>query len=218
MQKKSVLQIWQAQENMAYPRRVQELVEDFARLPGIGPRQAVRFVYALLAKDDSFLASFAGHIRSLKTETMLCGSCFRITEQRPGQACDICTASSRDHNKILVVEKDTDVENFEKSGVFSGMYHVLGGSISALEKNSAEKLHMRELFERVKSLATKNEQVEIIIATSNNLEGNQTAAYIERILEPLTVSVTRLGRGLSTGSEIEYADPMTLEQAINNRK
>ncbi len=203
---------------MAYPRRVQELIEDFTRLPGIGPRQAARFVYALLAKDESFLASFAGHLGSLKTETMLCRSCFRITEQRPDQTCEICSASSRDTDKILVVEKDTDVENFEKSGVFSGVYHVLGGSISTLEKNSAEKIHMRELFERVKSLTAKNEPVEIIIATSNNLEGNQTATYIERILEPLAVSVTRLGRGLSTGSEIEYADPMTLEQALNNRK
>ena len=201
---------------MAYPQRIQKLIELFTQFPGIGPRQARRFVFALLEKDESYVRELGQALQSFKQEVTLCKNCFRVTEQRESKLCSICSSPSREQTHILIVEKDSDLENFEKAGSFNGTYHVLGGTISPLEKNPGEKLRLRALFERIKSL--NSPQTEVIIATSNTLEGNQTANYIERILDPLKIKITRLGRGLSTGSEIEYADPQTLENALKNRK
>lgn len=203
---------------MAYPKRIRELTEYLVKLPGIGPRQALRLAYALWGKDMSYIAHIADAIRHIHDDTILCALCFRVCEKRNEDLCTICASLERDHTRILVVEKDADLEQFEKIGTYTGTYHVLGGSISSLEKQSAERLRLKELFTRIQKEQTPETPVEVIIATSNNLEGNETATYIERILEPLHVSVTRLGRGLSTGSEIEYADPATLAEALNNRK
>jgi recombination protein RecR len=201
---------------MAYPSTIQKLIELFSQLPGIGPRQARRFAFALLDKDSSFTRELAQALQVLQTQVTHCRNCFRVTETRESGLCEICSLPARDQKQILVVEKDPDVENFEKSGGYTGTYHVLGGIISPLDKNPGERLRLRALFDRIKNLAT--EGVELIIATSNTFEGNQTANYIERIVEPLKITITRLGRGLSTGSEIEYADPQTLENALKNRR
>lgn len=205
---------------MSYPKRLRELIEALQELPGIGPRQATRFAFAILEKDPAYRERASELLRALAGETALCRECSRVTEPHESSTCNICRSPGRDRRIIVVVEKDSDVEAFESAGITDSVYHVLGGSISALEKNSQERLHLKELFERVKRLqnADQKKTIEIIIATSNTLEGNQTATYIERILEPLKVQVTRLGRGLATGLEIEYADPQTLENALKNRK
>lgn len=202
---------------MPYPNQIQRLIEHFSRLPGIGPRQAARLAYALVDRDAAFVQAFAAALSNLKEQIGVCSLCFRVMEKTSSSLCEICRSSSRDSKKIMVVEKESDVQIFESSNVFNGLYHLTGGTIDPLDKSPGDKLHLRDLFERIKS-HPEREQVEVIVATSNTLEGNQTANYIERILEPMKVVLTRLGRGLSTGAEIEYADPLTLENALKNRK
>ena len=202
---------------MAYPRHIQRIIEYFSSLPGIGPRQATRFAYSLLEKDPAFIKEFASSLSLLTDEISTCAQCFRTMEKTANPLCDICRSSSRDATKILIVERESDVQAFESTGMYNGVYHLLGGTISALEPNPGDKLRLRELFERIKNYPER-EKVEAIVATSNTLEGNQTANYIQKILEPLGIKTTRLGRGLSTGTEIEYADPLTLENAFKNRK
>ena len=170
-----------------------------------------------MEKNDAWRAELARLLETLGTELTRCELCFRVMETRGNPLCEICASPSRNKEHILVVEKESDVEQFENSKHFQGLNHVTGGTISALEKNPGEKLRLRALFERIKT-HPQRETSEVIIATSNTLEGNQTAAYIERILQPLQIKITRLGRGLSTGAEIEYADPLTLEQALKNRR
>src|SRR3989344_576273 len=209
---------------MAHPKHIQQTAELLGQLPGIGPRQALRLSYVLAEKNAAWRSKLARLFEGFGTEISQCELCFRIMEQREYSHCELCASPARAQNKILVVEKESDIEQFERTHVFDGLYHVTGGVISPLEKNPGEKLRLRALFERVKKHHAGG-SMEIIIATSNTLEGNQTAAYIERILEPLQqlggetakLKITRLGRGLSTGAEIEYADPLTLEQALKNR-
>lgn len=202
---------------MAHPKHIQRTAELIGQLPGIGPRQALRLSYVLAEKNTSWLSELAHLLETFSTELSRCELCFRVMEQRGSPLCNICGSSSRAKDAILIVEKESDIEQFETNGQFQGLYHVTSGVISTLEKNPGEKLRLRALFERVKTHPARS-TMEVIIATSNTLEGNQTAAYIERILQPLQIKITRLGRGLSTGAEIEYADPLTLEQALKNRK
>lgn len=202
---------------MAHPKHIQRTAELLGQLPGIGPRQALRLSYVLAEKDTAWQKELSQLLETLGTKLARCELCFRVMEQRDASRCDICVSPARAKDTILIVEKESDVEQFERVQAFNGLYHVTGGTISPLEKNPGEKLRLRALFERVKTLSAQN-TLEVIIATSNTLEGNQTAAYIERILQPLQIKITRLGRGLSTGAEIEYADPLTLEQALKNRK
>lgn len=201
---------------MAYPKHVQRIAELIGQLAGIGPRQAVRLAFSLLGKEDAYRTEFAEILQTMRAQTAHCTICFRSIESDIPH-CDICNASGRNLEKIMIVEKEPDVETMERSGVFNGLYHITGGVISPLEKQPGDKIRMRELFMRVKIHPARS-SLEIIIATSNTMEGNQTANYIERILQPLQIKITRLGRGLSTGAEIEYADPLTLEAALKNRR
>ena len=202
---------------MSYPKHIQRLSEMLQELPGIGPRQAIRLAFALSEKKNSWQKEFARTVESLGTELARCKLCFRVMGRRQDERCDICSSQNRVQNKILVVEKESDIEAFERAGAFDGLYHVTGGILSPLEKNPGEKLHLRELFNRIKEHPARS-ALEVIIATSNTVEGNQTGNYIERILKPLQITITRLGRGLSTGAEIEYADPLTLDAALKNRR
>lgn len=199
------------------PKHIQRTTELLGQLPGIGPRQALRLSYVLAEKNAEWRRELARLLETFDAALSRCELCFRVMEQRGLSQCDICASSSRAKNSILVVEKESDVEQFETHQQFQGTYHVTGGTISPLEKNPGEKLRLRALFERIKTHPARA-HMEVIIATSNTMEGNQTAAYIERILQPLQIKITRLGRGLSTGAEIEYADPLTLEQAFKNRR
>ncbi len=202
---------------MAYPRHIQRLSELLQELPGIGPRQAVRLAFAFSEKQSAWHAEFVELVATLKKELTRCKLCFRVVELRQLEQCGICSSKNRVQEKILIVEKEQDVEAFERAGSYNGLYHVTGGTIAPLEKSPGGALHLRELFNRIKEHPNRS-KLEIVIALSNTLEGNQTANYIERILAPLQINITRLGRGLSTGAEIEYADPLTLEAALKNRR
>ena len=192
------------------------LIEIFLKFPGIGPRQAKRFAYFLAGQDAKFLKDFADNILEIKKDIKQCDSCFRFYA---GPQCEICSNINRDKNLLMIVEKDVDLENIEKAGIYNGKYFVLGGVMS-LTNNNLDKLRIKELFNKIKKELPK----EIILAVSATAEGENTSLYIEKILEPLRqtqgkpIKITRLGRGLSTGTELEYSDNETISNALKNRK
>lgn len=204
-----------------YPKPLQKLIDLFTKFPGIGPRQASRFVFYVLK--NSFSDELTAALEGLK-KVRFCENCFRSTEISNGGAlCSFCRDPKRDKTAVSLVEKESDMQNLEKTGAYNGLYHVLGGVISPLDAESPKKLHLKELFERIKTLLEKEGKCEVILATNPTTEGDTTALYIERILEPLrrkfpNLKISRLGRGLSLGSELEYADEVTLKNALTNRK
>lgn len=204
---------------------IEKLALAFQDLPGIGPRQAKRFVFALLEKDKECAERLSSLILDLNNGVKRCSSCFFVFEElkntagRPELKCPICENLNRDKTMLLVVQKEIDLENIENSRVFNGRYFILGGAISLLNKNGVKKIRMRELFERIKN---DRDIKEIIIAMAADREGETTNLYINKILEPFVkqrgIKITRFGRGLSSGAEIEYADKDTIENAFLNRK
>lgn len=198
-----------------------KLIEIFLKFPGIGPRQAKRFAYFLAGQDAKFLKDFADNILEIKRDIKQCNSCFRFFDSTTVvESCNICSGPNRDKNLLMLVEKDVDLENIERSGIYNGKYFVLGGTLS-LTNNHADKLRFKELFEKVKKEtlpAGRQEPKEIILAMSATTEGENTSRYIEKIMEPLKVKITRLGRGLSAGTELEYIDSETMGNALKNRK
>jgi recombination protein RecR len=202
---------------------ISKLSSYFEKLPGIGPRQARRFVYFLLTQDEEFLKKLANLIINLKKEVVQCKTCQRFFETaNNNNQCKLCHNTSRDKTTLLIVEKDIDLDNIEKSGFYNGSYYVLGGLVPALGEDLPKEIKMKELFEKVKESASKKEIKEIIIALSATLEGDNTIRYIEKILEPITkkveIKISRLGRGLSTGTELEYSDKDTIVNAFKNRQ
>lgn len=197
----------------------EKLIEAFLKFPGIGPRQAKRFVYFLAGENKDFVDNLSGLISSVKNEMKQCRSCFRYFEiknqiiKTEDPVCGICSNQNRDSSMIMVVEKDVDLENIERTGAFDGRYFVLGGTIS-LSGDGKTEARLKQLFDKTKKETPK----EIILATSATIEGENTNVYIERILEPLKVKISRLGRGLSTGAELEYSDSDTISNALKNRK
>lgn len=192
------------------PKVVQNLVEAFERLPGIGPKTAQRLVYYLLHAPKEEAEALAQSALDLKEKTVICETCFNISEKTP---CEICSDSGRDRSIIAVVEDPLDVLALEKAN-FKGLYHVLHGRISPLENIGPDELHIRELLPRLKDGSVK----EIILATNPTMEGEATAMYIERLISPLGVKVTRIARGLPVGSDLEYADESTLSRALEGRR
>lgn len=209
---------------MTYPKPVQNLIDLFVKFPGIGPRQAARFVFFLLKGNGSLTKSLISALQELGERVDFCSQCFRAMEKTsPSELCSFCQDSKRIPTIIAIVEKESDMNGLEKTGFYQGLYHVLGGVVSPLEPNSVKTLHLRELYGRVKTTLEKNEGVEVVLATNPTTEGDSTALYIERILDPLKnqftgLKISRLGRGLSLGSELEYADELTLRNALTNRK
>lgn len=208
-----------------YPPCLQQLVDLFQKFPGIGPRQAARFVFFLLKQKESLLRDLQSALRDLETKIHWCAQCFRAMEEDGVEAklCNLCRNPKRDHASLAVVEKESDLQNLEKTGAFRGLYHMLGDTLSPLDADSPRTLHLRELYGRVQSLLEKHQRVEVILATSSTTEGDTTALYIDRVLTPLKnqhpgLAITRLGRGLSLGTELEYADEVTLKNALKNRK
>lgn len=192
---------------------LEKLIEYFLKFPGIGPRQAKRFAYFLAEQDPDYIKNFSQLIIEIKKDVRQCSSCYKFFEESGNsKECSLCRDINRD-KIIMVVEKDVDLENIERTDIYNGKYFVLGGVIS-LVNNNHKKPHFKELFEKVK----KEKPSEIIIATSATTEGENTARYIEKILQPLKVKITRLGRGLSTGTELEYIDTETMSNALKNRK
>lgn len=195
--------------------RFKKLTEYLAKLPGIGPRQAVRLALDLIEWPTGELENLAEAIKEIKTGPILCQKCFNFSN---GKFCEICASLKRDQTKIAVVEKVTDLQSMEKNGTYQGVYHVLGGSINPVEGILPEKLKIRELMDRANDLKRLTNDIEIIIATNPNTSGETTALYLENELKPLAIKVTRLARGLASGSSIEYADDITLANAMKHRK
>ncbi|MDP2647796.1 MAG: recombination mediator RecR [Candidatus Yanofskybacteria bacterium] len=192
------------------------LVKLFQKLPGVGPRQGARFVLALLNRSDAELQEFGTAIASMKQAIRFCRECFNVADT---DICAICSNSKRDRTKILVVEKITDLDSFEKTGLYRGLYHVLGGAINPVENMTPEYLKLNELSRRVSALAKDNPNIELIIATNPSTEGETTSLYIKDMFRnKKEVTLTRLARGLASGSNLEYADEITLKNALDYRK
>lgn len=192
------------------PKVVQNLVEAFERLPGIGPKTAQRLTYHLLHAPIEEAKALAQSALDLKEKTVICSVCFNIAETSP---CEFETDPTRDKSIIAVVEDPLDVVALERSN-YQGLYHVLHGAISPLENIGPDELRIRELLPRLKDKAVK----EVILATNPTMEGEATAMYIDRLISPLGVRVTRIARGLPVGGDIEYADETTLTRALEGRK
>lgn len=194
----------------------------FAMFPGIGPRQAKRFVYFLLTRNSNFISELSLALADVKKNVSQCSSCYRFFPSDTNTMCQICRSANTDQSTILVVEKDVDFENVNKSGFYNGRFFILGGLLPILEEEPAKKIRARELVAEIERQAKLGALKEIIIALSLNPEGENTYQYVKRILEPITkkysISISTLGRGLSTGSELEYSDGETLKYAIENRK
>lgn len=200
-----------------------KLAEYLMKFPGIGPRQARRFVYFLLSRDENFLRELGYAIANLKKGVSQCISCYRFYENGVRmEICGICADPNRDEKILLVVEKDVDFENINKMGVHQGKFFILGGTLPLLEKDPSQKIRAKELFKKVEKEARDKKLDEVVLATSANPEGENTALYIKKILEPLSSEhsfrITFLGRGLSTGTEIEYSDSHTFKNAMEGRK
>ncbi len=190
---------------------IDHLIQEFNKLPGIGPKSAQRIVFYLLRAGDEQSKLLAEAILSLKRKITLCSTCFNVTESDP---CSLCRNDKRDPSQICIVEQPQDILAIEHTGIYHGMYHVLHGAISPTEGVGTEDIRVRELMSRLKDGAVK----EIILATNPNLEGEQTAMYLSHLITPLGIRVTRLARGLPFGTELEYADDVTLTRAIEGRQ
>jgi recombination protein RecR len=187
------------------------LIDELSRLPGIGPKTASRLTYFLLRSPAEQAVSLAEAIREVKERTVFCALCFNIAESSP---CPVCSDPNRDPSQICVVEEPLDVMALERTRQYHGLYHVLHGAISPVDGIGPAELRIRELVQRVKGGQVR----EVLLATNPNLEGEATAMYVARQLAPLGVRVTRLARGLPIGGDLEYADEVTLAQALEGRR
>ncbi len=195
------------------PKSVQNLINEFSKLPGIGPKTAQRLTFYLLRSSEEDIVSLGKAVLELKKEIVICSVCCNISEENP---CPICENSSRDKSQICVVEEPLDVMALEKTREYKGTYHVLGGAISPIEGIGPENLFVRQLVNRIKE--NKDVISEIILATNPSLEGEATAMYLFKILEPYNIEITRIARGLPVGGDLEYADEVTLTRALEGRK
>jgi len=195
----------------AAPPPVARMIDEFHKLPGIGPKSAQRLTYHLLRVPPEAALALANAIIELKEKTVLCSTCQNVTEHDP---CAICSDASRDRTAICVVEEPLDILAVERTRGFQGLYHVLHGVISPMEGVGPDDLKVNELLARLRGGAVR----EVIMATNPNLEGEATSMYISRLLTPMGIRVTRLARGLPMGSDLEYADDVTLSRALENRQ
>jgi recombination protein RecR len=196
-----------------YPKTIQKLIELFSKFPTVGQRTATRFVFYLIKRDKKEIEELSRAILDLKEKVKFCKNCFKPFEGE-GEVCEICSDKTRDRSLLCIVEKETDLEAIEKTKKYKGLYFVLGGPVSAIKKEELKKLRIKELEERVKDKKIK----EIIIATSLTTEGEALALFLERKLKNSVKKITRLGRGLPTGGELEYADEETLSSALESRR
>ena len=207
---------------MKIPKPISNLIESFQKLPGIGPKTAQRLTYYLLHLPQTELEYFADSLSSLKKNTIICSQCKNVSEEDP---CPICSDFKRDKSQIMVVEEPLEVLAFEKTGKYFGLYHVLHGSLNPLENIGPDEIFIEDLFKRISEDRLKNSvQIrEIIIATNPTREGDATAMYLakkirERFLNGDDLKITRLGMGIPTGADLEYADETTLRQALEGRR
>jgi len=201
------------------PPSLTRLIENFQRLPGVGPKTAQRLAFYLLHVPEEELQKFADNLTNLKKSTVLCSVCRNVSEKDP---CQICANTSRDQSIICVVEQPTDVLSIEKTGMFKGLYHVLHGSLDPLNNIGPDELYIADLLKRFEK--SESGIKEVILAVNPNMEGEATAMYINQQIQHLpaqaglTVKVTRLAHGLPVGGDIEYADSVTLTRALEGRR
>ena len=194
-----------------YEGPIQDLIDELSRLPGIGPKSAQRLAFWLVKASQEDARRLAQAIVVAKDRIAFCGECGNVAE---GDRCRICRDESRDRTVLCVVEEPKDAASIEKSALHKGRYHVLGGAISPLDGIGPEDLRVQELLERVE----RDHVIEVILATNPNLEGNATAMYVAALLKPAGIRVTRLASGLPVGGDLEYADEVTLSQALEGRR
>lgn len=187
------------------------LIEQFARLPGIGKKTAARLAFFVLSRPQKEAEDFASAIIDAKNTVHYCKICQNITDK---DICDICVDQKRDKSMICVVEDERDIPVFERTGEYHGLYHVLHGAISPLDGINPEDLKIKELLQRLSSGEVK----EVIMATNPTVEGEATSSYISRFIKPMGIKITRLACGISVGSSLEYADEITLSHALEGRK
>ena len=190
---------------------VYRLIQELNKLPGIGPKSAQRLTYYLLRAPEEQARLLAEAILSVKQRVTLCSICFNVTESDP---CLICRSDHRDRSKICIVEQPQDILALEHTKIYNGLYHVLHGAISPTEGVGTGDIRINELMRRLQDGLIN----EVILATNTNLEGEQTAMYLNKLISPLGIQVTRLARGLPFGTELEYADDVTLTRAIEGRQ
>lgn len=196
---------------MAYEGPIQELIDELSRLPGIGPKSAQRLAFWIIKTEPADAKRLAASIVAAKERIAFCRECGNVAE---GDRCRVCRDESRDRTQICVVEEPKDAATLEKAALVKGRYHILGGSISPLDGVGPEDLRVQELLDRV----DRDHVTEVILATNPNLEGNATAMYVAALLKPLGIRVTRLASGLPVGGDLEYADEVTLSQALEGRR
>jgi len=190
---------------------ISHLAGEFNKLPGIGPKSAQRIAFFLMRSSEEQGRQLAEAILSLKEKVKLCSICFNVTETDP---CRICASVQRDNSRICIVEQPQDIIAIEHTGIYTGLYHVLHGAISPTEGIGTDSIRIKEVISRL----TDSDVQEVILATNTNLEGEQTAMYLGKLIQPLGISVTRLARGLPFGTELEYADDVTLSRAFEGRQ
>ena len=190
---------------------IARLIEEFGKLPGIGPKSAQRLTYYLLRSPAGEVAALADAIRNLKEKLSLCSVCLNITDSDP---CAACRDEERDHSKICIVEEPIDILPLERTKKYRGLYHVLHGVISPSDGIGPDELKIKELLSRLNDSVV----TEVILATNPNLEGEATAMYLQRLISPLGIRITRLARGLPYGADLEYADDVTLSRALEGRQ
>lgn len=197
---------------MQYPEPISKLIDSYMKLPGIGSKTATRLAFYTIDMQEDDVTEFAQSLISTKRDLSYCSICGNITESDP---CMICADKSRDNSKVVVVEQPKDVMSLERMNEYHGLYHVLHGVLSPIEGKGPEDINIASLLRRLQ----KNEAIkEVIIATNATPEGEATAMYIARLVKPANIKVTRLAHGLAVGSDIEYADEMTLFKAIEGRQ
>lgn len=194
-----------------YEGPIQDLIDELSRLPGIGPKSAQRLAFYMVKAPAEEAKRLSEAILQAKERIFFCRECGNVAE---GDLCRICRDEGRDRTVLCVVEEPKDAATLERTGVMKGRYHVLGGAISPLDGIGPEDLRVQELLERVE----RDGVVEVILATNPNLEGNATAMYVAALLKPVGVKVTRLASGLPVGGDLEYADEITLSQALEGRR
>ncbi len=194
-----------------FPKKIENLITEISKLPGIGPKSAERIALHIISMDDYKVDSLVNAIKDARKNLHLCPICFNLTDK---EVCDICSDSKRDHSTICVVEEVSDLYAIEKSGEYRGVYHVLHGRIDPMNHISVEDLKIKELVERVAKGGVK----EVIIATNPNFNGDITSLYLQKVLKPFGVKISRIATGLPKGTEIDFVDSVTLIMAIKDRK
>jgi recombination protein RecR len=194
-----------------YIKSVENLINEFRKLPGIGPKSAKRIVFYLLKLSHSDITKLSQALVEMKEKVKICKYCYNLTEE---DICSICRDQSRDKKKICIVEEVSDLIIIEKTGEYKGLYHILGGLLSPIENIGPKEIRIPRLLERIKNDNTE----EVIMALNPTVEGESTAMYLKKILSPLGVKVTRLASGLPVGGDLEYADEVTIGRAISDRR